>query len=93
MKAAPAYVLLLSTLLTGTAFSQQSITKNLKVPPDILKTTTTEQVITKETKKNTNTKIEIKKTPNNSKVNITQTNTKTSKNKVNEVPRTTLDFF
>ncbi|WP_299902759.1 hypothetical protein [uncultured Aquimarina sp.] len=93
MKAAPAYVLLLSILLTGTAFSQQSITKNLKVPPDILKTTTTEQVITKETKKNTNTKIEIKKTPNNSKVNITQTNTKTSKNKVNEVPRTTLDFF
>ncbi|WP_299610529.1 hypothetical protein [uncultured Aquimarina sp.] len=93
MKAAPAYVLLLSILVTGTAFSQQSITKNLKVPPDILKTTNTEQVITKETKKKTNTKIEIKKTPNNSKVNITQTNTKTSKNKVNEVPRTTLDFF
>lgn len=93
MKATPAYLLLLSLLLTGTAFSQQSISKNLKVPPDILTTTITDHSITKEKKKKTNTKIEAKKTIHNSKEHIIKNNIKTSKSKINEVPRTTLDFF
>lgn len=93
MKVTPVYVLMLSVLLTGTAFSQQSIAKNLKVPPNIPISTITEHAVTKETKKKINTKIEAKKIIHKSKGNITKNNTKTSKTKINDVPRTTLDFF